>query len=82
MGARASQQVSCVIIRVNVLQNMWNDISQVMGQSPSSVLVAPQRPSKDEGINQVGSHVKSIVQGGAHVVQYIHQNRRHVHKSC
>jgi hypothetical protein len=75
MGARVSQQVIHVIIRLNVLPNKWNDnLSQVVGWPPSSVLVAPQRPPKNQGINQVCSHVKSIIQGGAHVVQCIHQN--------
>jgi len=74
MGARVSQQVSHVIIRLNVLQMMWNDLSQVAGQPPSSVLIAPHCPPKVQGINQVGSHVKSIVQGGAYVFQCIHQD--------
>jgi len=70
IGARVYQQGSHGIVRLNFLQKMWNDFSQVLGQPPSSVLVAPQCLPKDQGINQVGSHVKSIIQVGAHVVQF------------
>jgi hypothetical protein len=63
MGTIMSQQGIHVKQRLKVLPNKWNNLSQVVGQPPSSMLVSHRHPPKDQGINQVGSQVKSIIQG-------------------